>query len=127
MLAPTRFSLAFLSVVLVGFGARLVAGRGIDLGFDGGLSVALGALPLAGTLDFLAHDVHPPLYYLLLRVWLALAGASPFAVKYLSAICGTLTLAAVVAWARGLVGPRGALAAGAILAVAPTALETSAT
>src|SRR5262249_25712257 len=33
---------------------------------------------------------------------------------------------AVVGWARGLVGPRGALAAGAILAVAPTALETSA-
>ncbi len=99
----------------------------MDLGLDGGLSVAMTALPLGGALDFLSHDVHPPLYYTALRVWLDVVGRTPFASKYLGAACGTLALPVLAVWARALVSQRAALIATAILAVAPVAVEASAT
>lgn len=48
------------------------------------------------------RDVHPPLYYLLLRCWLAVAGESIFAVRLLSALLGILTVAAAIVLYRPL-------------------------
>jgi mannosyltransferase len=41
----------------------------------------------------IVDGVHPPLYYLLLRVWLVLAGQSEFALRFPSALTGVLTVA----------------------------------
>ncbi|MDX1991433.1 MAG: glycosyltransferase family 39 protein [bacterium] len=43
----------------------------------------------------IAADTHPPLYYLLLRGWTALAGDSPLALRYLSTLTSILTVALV--------------------------------
>jgi hypothetical protein len=43
----------------------------------------------------IAADTHPPLYYLLLRVWIALAGDSVIALRYLSTLISLLTVALV--------------------------------
>lgn len=118
-------ALGGLGLLLLGFGLRLRAAQGPDLGLDGGLAVALAVMPLAEALALLARDVHPPLYYLLLRLWLALAGSTPFGAKYLSLLSGLLTLAVVWAWAGRLAGPRAALAAGTLVAVAPVAVHES--
>ena len=93
--------------------------RGPDLGLDGGLSLALGVLPVPATLGFLAHDVHPPLYYVGLRGWLALVGTRPFAVKYLNVAFATLTVAIVASLARRSLGGWSAVQAALLLAVSP--------
>ncbi|MEQ8675911.1 MAG: glycosyltransferase family 39 protein [Aggregatilineales bacterium] len=41
----------------------------------------------------IAADTHPPLYYLFLRGWVSVAGESPLALRYLSAIFGILSVA----------------------------------
>ena len=51
----------------------------------------------------IAADTHPPLYYLLLRGWITLAGDSPLALRYLSALVSMGTVALVSQVARELV------------------------
>jgi len=49
-------------------------------------------------------DVHPPAYFALLHGWLAIAGSSPFALRYLSVIFSLLAVALLWRFAR-LVDP----------------------
>jgi hypothetical protein len=46
------------------------------------------------TLVRLGHDVHPPLYFLMLDVWVALVGESAYAARMLSAVLAVLALSA---------------------------------
>lgn len=39
-----------------------------------------------------SHDLHPPLYFLLLNLWTMIAGDSDFALRFPSLICGLLSL-----------------------------------
>lgn len=50
--------------------------------------------------DNIRADVHPPLYYLLLDAWALVTGNSDFTLRYLSALCGPLALAALYATAK---------------------------
>jgi mannosyltransferase len=70
-----------------------------DLWLDEALSVEIARLPLADIPDALELDGAPPLYYLLLHVWIELFGDGDVAVRSMSAVCalGTLPLA----WAAG--------------------------
>ncbi len=75
-------------------------------------TLQLTRLPLwwdeGGSLDFLdrslsavaALDTHPPGYHLTLLAWTSVMGRSPFAVRVLSALIGTLAVA-VFGWALG--------------------------
>jgi 4-amino-4-deoxy-L-arabinose transferase-like glycosyltransferase len=73
-----------------------------------------------GIVDSLSRDGNPPLYYLLLHAWMLVFGSSEFAVRALSAVNGSLLVAAVGLAGRALVPgrPVAAFAAGAITAVA---------
>ncbi|MBU1878482.1 MAG: glycosyltransferase family 39 protein, partial [Chloroflexi bacterium] len=66
-----------------------------------------------------ATDIQPPLYYLLLRPWLLLAGDSEFVLRFLSLFFGVLTVPLLVVVARRLFGPRAGLLAGLLAAAAP--------
>lgn len=114
-------------VTAFAFAIQCLAIRGPNLGLDGGLSLALAIVPVPDALTFLAHDVHPPLYYLTLRGWLALAGSSPFAAKYLSALLATLTVATFVAWAHRFLGSNAAARGGILLAISPILIGNAAT
>jgi uncharacterized membrane protein len=58
-----------------------------SLWFDEGLSVEFASRPLGELIDTLAlEDLHPPLYYLILHFWMALAGKSELAVRLPSAL-----------------------------------------
>ncbi len=61
----------------------------------------------------------PPLYYLLLRGWVAVAGSSETALRLPSALAGTLYVGAVIWAGRELVGPAVGLWSGLMAAVAP--------
>ncbi|HVC34908.1 MAG TPA: glycosyltransferase family 39 protein [Chloroflexota bacterium] len=116
-----RAPVTVLLVVFLTFSVQSLAIRGTNLGLDGGLSLALGIIPIPDALGFLAHDVHPPLFYLALRPWVAIVGTHPFAVKYLTASFGTLTVVVFAAWIRRFLGNRAA-ARGALLLAASSIL-----
>ncbi|MGH2461812.1 MAG: hypothetical protein ACRDIY_23400, partial [Chloroflexota bacterium] len=116
-----------LATVLLGFALNCLAIQGINLGLDGGLSLALGVIPLPDALRFLAHDVHPPLYYVALRGWLAIVGAQPFAVKFLGLGFATFSVAALAAWIRRFAGIRAACQGSLLLALSPLLIGDAAT
>src|SRR5579883_839643 len=115
------------AVIFAAFIVECLAIQGINLGLDGGLSLALGVLPLPDALRFLAHDVHPPLYYVVLRGWLAVVGSQPFAVKYLGLCFATLSVAVFGAWIRRFVGLDAAVMGALLLAVSPILVGDAAT
>lgn len=51
-------------------------------------------------------EAHPPLFYLILRLWMGLAGSTAFAVRFPSVMAGTLTVAVLGAMAARLSGSR---------------------
>jgi len=66
-----------------------------------------------------AADVHPPLYYLLLKFWCALFGQSDAAARSLSLVLGCLVAAGIFLLGRRLLGRAGGWAAGLIAALSP--------
>ncbi len=77
------------------FGALLLGRR--SLSFDEVFAAHAASLPVWDLLQFVyRHDAHPPLYYLLLRVWTAVFGQGELALRGLSAVAGLVTLGAVV-------------------------------
>lgn len=70
--------------------------------YDEAFSVYLAQMSLGEIAARTAADIQPPLYYALLHYWMGLAGASEFAVRYLSAFFGVLTVPLMYAAARRL-------------------------
>lgn len=64
-----------------------------------------------------ADDVHPPVYFWLLWVWVRLAGESEFSARFPSLICGMVTIAALYPLGKRLLGRRVALGSVALLAL----------
>jgi hypothetical protein len=73
----------------------------------------------AEMMEVLRGDVHPPLYYWLLAVWIRLAGTGEVAVRALSALLCLAAAAAVYVSARDWFGPRGGWFAAALFVASP--------
>jgi len=70
-----------------------------SLWMDEAFSHILAALPLYTAWQAMITDaIHPPLYYLLLRLWQVLAGQSEFSLRFPSGLAGVLTVALLL-WA----------------------------
>jgi mannosyltransferase len=112
--------------VPLGIGALLAVSvllrtRELDAGFwiDEGLSVGISDRPLGDIPGVLRQDGSPPLYYLLLHVWLAIAGRSEESVHGLSVLFASLCVP-VAFWAGWtLFGRRTAWIAALVAAVNP--------
>ena len=76
--------------VVAGIGLRFVTRSGLWL--DEALSVNVAQLPLGEIAGALRQDGHPPLYYVLLHVWIGLVGDSDVAVRSLSGVIAVATL-----------------------------------
>src|SRR5207302_3096160 len=77
-------TLGVVAVVTVGVALRFTTSS--HLWLDEALTVNIARLPLARIPDALRHDGSPPLYYMLLHVWIAVFGAGDVAVRALSAV-----------------------------------------
>src|SRR3954451_22795070 len=98
-----------------------VKARGLGAAYwiDEGLSVGIGSHPLLDIPGMLLKDGSPPLYYMLLHVWMGWFGTSEFATQSLSAIFGLLCVPAAF-WAGDvMMGPRVGWAAAALAAINP--------
>ena len=67
--------------------------EGKSLWVDELFTAELASLPLAGVIQHTVNDVHPPLYFLLVRLWSDWAGHSDFALRWLSVAAAWLSLA----------------------------------
>ncbi len=111
-----RYRWAVLLILLLAFGLRLYR---VDhnIWWDEGFSYWLARQPAADLLDHTARDVHPPLYYLLLRGWWLVVGGGEFLMRFPSLLMGTLGAAAIYGLGRALGGRRAGLLAALFLAV----------
>ena len=103
----TRFAvpLGLLALTLLALMLRTTE-LGIGFWIDEGLSVGISDRPLADIPHALRLDGSPPLYYVLMHLWMAVAGTSEPAARWFSVICALI--AVPVAWwgARMLFGSR---------------------
>lgn len=89
-----------LAALTVGFFARVNELGAQSLWNDEGTSVALARTSLNALVNAAAHDIHPPLYYILLSGWIHGAGISEFAIRFLSVFAGVLVIAVTFRIAR---------------------------
>jgi hypothetical protein len=94
-------------------------GLGSAYWIDEGLSVGIGSHPFFDIPGLLIKDGSPPLYYMLLHVWMSWFGTSEFATQSLSAVFGLLCVPAAFWAGNVMMGRRAAWAAAAITAVNP--------
>jgi mannosyltransferase len=76
--------------IAIGVALRFIAPS--PLWLDEALSVNIAQLPIGDIPEALRHDGHPPLYYVLLHLWMQLAGTGDDAVRALSGIISTASL-----------------------------------
>ena len=119
--AGTATRLALAAVVIAGVLVRFVPAG--PLWFDEAQSVGIARLPVLQLLGALRQDGSPPLYYLMLHVWMLAVGRSTFAVRSLSALFSVATLPVFGALARRLLPSRAQMPAVVLLAASPFAIR----
>lgn len=107
-----------LGIVLLGFAVRAYQLAGQSYRWDEGWSIGLASLPVEEILRITALDVHPPLYYLLLKVWLRL-GPHEGWVRFLSLLSGLPAVPLAFLVGRRAFGTRGGMAASLYVSLAP--------
>jgi 4-amino-4-deoxy-L-arabinose transferase-like glycosyltransferase len=108
-----------LPLLLFAFALRLYRLDAQSIWWDEAISVYLSTSTLAEIVVNRAGNLHPPLYFLLLKGWVALAGTSPFSVRFLSAWSNTLLIPGLYVFGRRWLGRRAGLIAATLAAISP--------
>ncbi len=126
----SRRDFALLSLVLAVILAVAAGIRFYDLGSqslwsDEGNSAAMVTRSFAQIAADAGRDIHPPLYYWILKAWTETFGRGEVPLRSLSALLGTMLVLAVAELGRRLYGEPAGLAAGFVAALAPFQLYYS--
>lgn len=118
---PSDAVLAGATLVVLTLLSIYVRTRAISGSFwmDEGLSVGISSHPLTDIPGVLKQDGSPPLYYLLLHVWMDVAGRSETAVHWLSLIAALLTIPGAMWAGWSLWGKRAGFVGAAICTLIP--------
>lgn len=92
---------------------------------DEGSSLLLSEYAVDDLWFHAAHDVHPPLYFFVLREWIELFGDGIWSIRSMSAIPGVVAVGLGIWLTRQLSSRRAAVLAGILLALFPTAVRYS--
>lgn len=114
-----RASLLVAGITTLALALRLFRLTFQPLWADEGYSIYFANLDLLSLTAATAADIHPPLYYYLLKLWMALFGPGEAAVRLLSVLIGVLTIPLVYVLARRLLGEPAALLSALLLALSP--------
>jgi uncharacterized membrane protein len=109
---------AMVGMLLLAYILRLVGLTAESLWIDEGYSLALASHDVHDIVQGAAADQHPPLYYLLLHLWLS-AGESVFYLRYLSVLIGMLGVAATALIGRAILGRKAGVAVALLLGCSP--------
>ena len=125
-LTATWWHWALLSCTLLGGVLRFAALEAKTLWLDEAFSLWMARHDLTSLLEWLVRiDHHPPLYYVLLHIWIDLhtwigsVGDSPGALRSLSALTSTLAIPLYGMASRRLAGAHVGIVAALLLAFAP--------
>ncbi|MGC8837973.1 MAG: glycosyltransferase family 39 protein [Anaerolineae bacterium] len=113
------------AVLAVALAVRFCRLDAQSLWADEGNSAAQALRSLPEIAARAAADIHPPLYYWALHLWVRLFGTSEAALRSLSAAAGVAAVWAVWAWARRTGGTGVAFLAGLLAALSPFAVAYS--
>jgi mannosyltransferase len=105
--------------VLASFVLILFMGKGNDVWFDENYSIILAKQPIGELLRLTGVDAHPPIFYLLLKVWGSIFGWSELALRSMSALLAAATVGIVALLIRRLFTTRVALVSLPFLVFAP--------
>lgn len=105
--------------MLLTFVLVLYLGKNQSVWFDESYSILLAKRPVGELLALTNVDAHPPLSYLLLKVWGELFGWTELALRSLSALLAAMAVGASALLVRRLYSPRVALAVLPFLVLAP--------
>jgi 4-amino-4-deoxy-L-arabinose transferase-like glycosyltransferase len=122
MMDDTRFRyLAAISLlVLVGFVVRAVSLDAQSLWRDEVDALRFATAPWSEMVDnFTRPGWNGPLYYALLRGWIALAGTSEYAMRFFSLLFGVLCIPLIYQLGRRLFRPPGGIISGLLVATSP--------
>ncbi|MCD6285752.1 MAG: glycosyltransferase family 39 protein, partial [Anaerolineae bacterium] len=114
-----RVLLRPLSCCLLIFALLILTLDAQSIWWDEGISLHLAGLPWGEIIRDRAANIHPPLYFLILKAWMGLVGRTPFAGRALSALAMTLLPAAVTRFLTRRVGARAGRAAALLVALGP--------
>lgn len=122
--AGARSELVIAGVLgLVALAVRLATMTAQSAWVDEGYSVAAARHTVSFITDFTGrYDTHPPLYYLVLHLWLGASGVGVEQGRLLSALCGVGSVLALYSLTRFLYDRSTAACAALLLAVSPVAL-----
>ncbi len=110
---------AVILLTLAGLVLRVVRLSFQPLWWDEGYSVWFATHSLPQMTALTARDIHPPLYYALLHLWIVVWGPGPLALRTLSVLLGLLAIPIAYLVGRELAGPRAGLWAAALVAFNP--------
>jgi 4-amino-4-deoxy-L-arabinose transferase-like glycosyltransferase len=116
---PTRASLLLWGIVALGAFLRFyqIGAKGVWI--DEAFSIWMGLQPIDEILRWLmCIDQHPPLYYVLLHLWMYLGNGQAI-VRVFSALCSTLTIPAIYTLSKRLANRHVALLAALLLTLSP--------
>ncbi len=107
--------------MLVGFGLRLFLLGHQELRGDEAFSYLFTRLPLGEVVGELIDqgDPHPPLHYITLNAWVDMVGVGEVALRYLSALAGTLLLPVLYLLGRQMLNRPAGLVAAGLAALSP--------
>ena len=108
-----------LALLVLALGLRVYRLDGQSLWADEGNSAVLAGRSFADIARDAELDIHPPLYYFLLRIWTQAFGSSEIGLRSLSMLFGVALVATVYGLGRHLLGDAGALWAAFFAAVSP--------
>ena len=94
-----RSTTLWIALLLFAFALRMYRLGQQPLSWDEGWSIGLSSLPWSEIHRITALDVHPPLYYHLFKLWLAL-GRNELLLRFLSVIAGMLSIPLAYATGR---------------------------
>lgn len=120
-----RVFVAFVLLVLLALGLRLYRIDAQSLWSDEGNSVSLAQHSFARIVQASAQDIHPPLYFWTLHLWIQLTDVSVAAVRGLSTFYGALVVVMTYLLGRRWFGTRAALLAATAATVSPLAIHYS--
>lgn len=111
------------SIALIAYGIIMALGAGQPVWFDEGYSILLAKHSFAELWSLTAVDAHPPLFYVLLKIWGGIFGFSEFALRSFSAVAMASAIALAVSLIRKLFSTKVALVAMPFLLFAPFLLR----
>lgn len=122
----SKINLALISfATIIGLIARLALITKSSIWHDEGFSIMLALRTPAEIWVGSARDVHPPLYYELLHLWMQLFGSSVLAIRSLSVLAGVLIIPLCYFIVKKMFGARPAILTSFFVALSPFLIRYS--